>query len=124
MYGNPMYKIKIKLKNTKNALKIWSRNTFGNGCKLSSDIRIQLEQTQKETLANPTDLSLLTKEHAVYELLLKALDDENGMVKQKLGRDFFFSGDRNTEFFHRSLKIKQAKAQITLIIDMHRQIQK
>lgn len=41
------------------------------------------------------------------------------MIKQKLGREYQFEGDRNTKKFHTALKIKHSRSNIHAIQDRH-----
>lgn len=62
LLGNPMFILQAKLKNLKAALKSWSHNTFGDGNKLSNDIRNKLHDVQIRLLANRNDALLADQE--------------------------------------------------------------
>ena len=69
-------------------------------------------------LAQPYNMQLSSLEYKLTIKLTAAMEDELQMVKQKLGTEYHFEGDRNTAFFHTALKINQAKVKITDITDM------
>lgn len=116
-YGNPMYIFCRKLSATKDALREWAKSKFGSGNLRSSRLEEQLKEAQDQMMAQPRNQDLANKETQLYNDLNQALVTECAMRRQQLRIKWGSEGDRNTKFFHASVKVKHAKSNISSIYD-------
>lgn len=116
-FGSPMFVLQQKLKNAKRALGRWARCRFGTGDLLSSTIAITLADARTQAMQTPNNVELANAEYKLQDQYHRALEAENDARKQKLRFKWTNSGDRNTKFFHDSLKVKHSKSYIHCIID-------
>lgn len=112
-----MLKLQQKLKHTKNNLKEWAKHRFGKGNKQSTLIRKQFISVHQRIMNQSSDPALSTLENDLTARLSKAMKTETSMLKQKARENWNLDGDRNTKFYHATLKIKQTKSLITSILD-------
>ncbi|KAK1407942.1 hypothetical protein QVD17_39570 [Tagetes erecta] len=66
---------------------------------------------------NPFDLDLRKEEAVVANKFKEASLDEERYLKQKSKIDWLAEGDNNTAFFHNSLKVKNHRSRIDVILD-------
>ncbi|GAU26607.1 hypothetical protein TSUD_102140 [Trifolium subterraneum] len=106
--GCPMFVLSKKLKFLKEKLKIWNKEVFGN---VHDQIKIAEEKVnsiQYVINSNGHSDSLMDLEkQAQFELEL-ALNMEEAFRKEKTKVKWCLDGDRNTKYFHRVTKIKNA----------------
>lgn len=112
-----MFILQQKLKHAKSFLKPWANTTFGKGDQISKRIREELYQIQNDMVLDPYNEVLSDMEHNKNKDLVDALQNEIYVIKEKLGKDCFFHGDRNSAFYHNALAIKRSKGFIHSIID-------
>jgi len=111
--GCPMFVLNQKLKHLKMALKVWNKNTFG-------DIHLQVKVATEKLDAIQDEIDnlgvtddLMDQEKAAQIHLEKVLDTEETFWHQKSKVNWHSQGDRNTAYFHRIAKIKNATNLIT-----------
>ncbi|XP_059285202.1 uncharacterized protein LOC132038567 [Lycium ferocissimum] len=108
--GNPFTKFHHKLKKVNNALRNWSKNTYGNIfqqiASLEEVIKVHEEQFEsspivqnRERLHKGADLS-------------RFLHLEKLFWKLKSGLTWFQDGDRNSKFFHAYVKRRRKKLRV------------
>ena len=116
MLRSPIEVLHRKLKRLKQRLKAFNKEMFSD---LSIRVKaktIELDRMQEEVLRQPgIDLVQLEKKLSVelYELI----QAEEGFYKQKSGIKWLREGDANTNFFHKSVAVRQSKGIITTLID-------
>lgn len=112
-FGSPMQILSQKLKRLKEGLKVWNKNIFRDIHKQVKKSVDKLDQIQYSiNIAGGTD-DLLNQEKLAKIELERALNIEEEFWKEKARINWHCDGDRNTAFFHRTAKIKQAFKKIT-----------
>lgn len=112
-FGSPMQILSQKLKRLKEELKVWNKNIFGDIHKQVKKSVDKLDQIQYSiNIAGGTD-DLLNQEKLAKIELERALNIEEKIWKEKARINWHCDGDRNTAYFHRTAKIKQAYKKIT-----------
>lgn len=106
-----------KLKATKEALRVWARNNFGNGTLKSTLLRQKLIVAQEYMVRNPDNAAAAENKRSIHKQLNDALKVEGKMKRQQLRLKWAHDGDNNTAYFHAAIKIKQAKENISHIYD-------
>ena len=115
--GCPMYVLNEKLKHLKLALKHWNINVFGNVHDQVKDAKLKVDHIQEENDNNGHSDILMQQEKDVQLILEQALNVEELFWQQKSRVQWHCEGDRNTSYFHRLAKIKNASNLITSIKD-------
>ncbi|KAK1441009.1 hypothetical protein QVD17_06845 [Tagetes erecta] len=80
-------------------------------------LREELDGIQKLIDRDPFDLELRRQESECQKKFLEASLDEECFLKQKSKVDWLAAGDQNTAFFHNTLKSKNHRARIDVIMD-------
>lgn len=112
--ASSLCKLQIKLKMLKEKLKFWNKNTFGNIYDKIKEAKYNIKQLEERL---EVQFSIL-----VADLLLEEKKLEMGLLKEEmLLRDksqqtWLKDGDRNTAFFHASLKIMKKGRSFTRMI--------
>lgn len=94
-----------KLKVSKDNIKVWNREKYGN---CFSKISILEEQLKACDLGQRPDLS----RKVIEQNLLRAYKDAEEILKQKSRITWDMDEDENTRYFHSVVKIRQRKNQI------------
>jgi exonuclease III len=116
-FGNPMFKFCRKLKSIKHAIKQWATATFGSGGLLSATLAQQLKIKQDFMMEHPLDVQAADEERQLFLEVNSALKLEANMKRQQLNKKWHDEGDKNTKFYHDSIKVKQARENIHCITD-------
>jgi hypothetical protein len=106
--GCPMYILNTKLKRLKEELKVWNRETFGNIHDYVRVAELHLHDIQQQIHTNGHSDHLMNLEKNAQCELDKALDKQDLFWKEKSRTTWHSDGDRNTTYFHRLTKIKNA----------------
>lgn len=113
-HGNPFSVFTDKLKRTKKAL-INLNRSVGN---LSTSVKIaaeELHHTQALLHANPLDSVLINQEQRCIQTLWTALDMEETLLQQKSSVVWLELGDKNSSFFHNTVKSRWNVNKILII---------
>lgn len=115
VFGCPMFILMQKLKALKQELKSWNKETVG-------DVHLNVEKAQaaldyiqaQGSELGYTDL-LLEEETTAQVKLHKALLDQEEFWKEKARINWHCQGDRNTAFFHKVAKIRNASKRMSIL---------
>ncbi|XP_026383796.1 uncharacterized protein LOC113279314 [Papaver somniferum] len=115
--GDPAFVFQSKLKRLKNILKLWNWEVFGDVNLQIKEAEVKFQRAMEESDNYPLDEEKLKK-------LVEAQNDFNtkevqksAMLRQKARVRWIKKGDSNTNFFHTSIKIKQAQNCISEVED-------
>jgi hypothetical protein len=115
--GFHMYQLYVKLKVVKAVLKQKNETCFGNLKQKVLQARDKLDLAQKEVISSLGRADCLLKERECLHAFVSLAKAEESFLKQKSRNQWLKLGDQNNGFFHRSLKVKQAKNTITHLWD-------
>jgi hypothetical protein len=110
-----MQKLSHKLKILKGELKTWNKTVFGDINKEVRNAVANLDIIQNCINRDGYTDTLVKQEMLVKETLENALNMEELFWQEKSRAKWHCQGDRNTGFFHRVTKIKQAYKKINSI---------
>ena len=115
--GTPMHVLHYKLKSLKPKLQLWNKEVVGNLNHRVTHAQQQLYEAQLtiDQLGFSTERS--NEEVACMANYSQALNLLNSFWQNKFKHARFIEGDRNTAFFHRSAKIRDAQSYISLLKD-------
>jgi len=106
--GHGMSRLQAKLRNVKNAFKVWNRTVFGD---VDRQVRLAIDEVNRiQQLLDSEGFSdnLYLQDLEAQLLLTKALNVQEHFWKEKARNQQFVSGDRNTAYFHRVSTIQAA----------------
>ncbi|XP_042487034.1 uncharacterized protein LOC122067264 [Macadamia integrifolia] len=110
--GNPIFILSQKLKRVKLFIKPWGRKNFpniDNEVKKASD---HLNSVHQEIEAAGMSDDLFGREADAKTALLKATQLQDNLWAQKAKLRWMKDGDKNSKFFHLSVKMRRARNQI------------
>ncbi|XP_057790918.1 uncharacterized protein LOC131008031 [Salvia miltiorrhiza] len=108
----------VKLKRLKRELQSWNRSTFGQVDKLVIAAQKELTDIQLNISSQGYTDDLFDKEVQAQAKINVALSQKSCLLQQKSRVSWLNDGDRNTAFFHASLRYKQKPNRIqSLMID-------
>jgi hypothetical protein len=113
--GCPMYVLSEKLKILKKNLKTWNKNVFGNVHENVKKCKLKVDEIQALLDSNGPSDTLLDQEKIAQVSLENALHLEELFWHEKSKVKWHCEGDRNTSYFHKLAKFRQATNQITSI---------
>ncbi|KAL2248352.1 UNVERIFIED_CONTAM: hypothetical protein Sindi_2687500 [Sesamum indicum] len=110
-----------KLYRLKNHLKQWNKDCFGNIFSLVDQAKAAANEIEKHfnRLLSEANLTNLNKHNAT---LVHALKLESEFWRQKSNCKWLEAGERNTKFFHASVKKKRLKSRISRVMDNQHEI--
>ncbi|KAL2253120.1 UNVERIFIED_CONTAM: hypothetical protein Sindi_0106700 [Sesamum indicum] len=110
--GYGMYRLQQKLYRLKDHLKQWNKDTFGNIFSLVDQAKAAANEAEKQfdRLPSEANLTNLNRQNAA---LVHALKLESEFWRQKSNCKWLDAGERNTKFFHASVKKKRLKSRIS-----------
>ncbi|KAL0294568.1 UNVERIFIED_CONTAM: LINE-1 reverse transcriptase [Sesamum radiatum] len=119
--GYGMYKLQQKLYRTKELLKKWNRETFGNVFSTAQQAKREATDAEKKFDRDPSEANLiaLNKSNAV---MVQALTMEAEYWRQKSNCKWLEAGERNTKYFHSLVKKKRIKSTIHRIMEGNQEI--
>ncbi|KAF8402130.1 hypothetical protein HHK36_013082 [Tetracentron sinense] len=115
--GNPMYKLVHKLKSTRNALRVWSKEMFGHIKHRINLARDEAELAYNALEQNPSNAQLHQEAKLAKERLHDILVVEEAELKQKSRIQWLNLGDQNNKFFFNSLCARRSRNRIDTIKD-------
>ncbi|KAL0297913.1 UNVERIFIED_CONTAM: hypothetical protein Scaly_3079300 [Sesamum calycinum] len=119
--GYGMYRLQQKLYRLKDYLKQWNRDIFGNVFSLVDQSKAAANEAEKQFDRHPSKANLinLNRQNAA---LVHALNFESEFWRQKSNCKWLEAGERNTKFFHSSVKKKRLKSRISRVMDNQQEI--
>ncbi|KAF1859029.1 hypothetical protein Lal_00000853 [Lupinus albus] len=113
--GFPMFILRQKLKLLKKELRLRNSNIFGNIHLMVKKALEKVDSIQACISEVGHSLELLRQETKAQFDLLKAIDVEEAFGKEKARINWHSLRDRNTSFFHKVSKIRQATKSMSLL---------
>eukprot|EP00253_Pinus_taeda_P023598 PITA_23598 len=114
--GSPHYIWETKLKSLITAIKQWARDYTAEENKKRTDLHKQLEQWNQEKESTQYTEEDQSKENKMYKELYRQNGSEEEEQRQKSRCLWLRAGDKNTSFFHNSLKLRRTGNQIEKIM--------
>jgi hypothetical protein len=115
--GFPMYQLYSKLKVVKIVLKRQNLVCFGNLQRRVMEARDNLDLAQKKVIESCGSAACMSKERECLHAYVSITNAEEAFLKQKARNQWLKLGDQNSSFFHRSLRVQNARNSITLLWD-------
>ncbi|GKB20225.1 trichome birefringence-like protein 3, partial [Tanacetum coccineum] len=114
--GHNMFKVVTKLKLLKKPMRKLLHDQ-GNLHERVEKLRMELDTVQKALDSNPADLILREEEGAYVQAFNEAKLDEERFLKQKAKVEWLDVGDSNSAYFHKSIKCRNQRSRIELILN-------
>lgn len=113
--GTPMYRVVMKLKAVKMALKQLHRDQYSKISDKVKSVSGKLQQVQDLLITSPSDCELQKQEKHCRQLYKRLVSAELSLLKQKAKVDWLQKNDTNSEFFYSKVKEKHSQSRITSI---------
>ncbi|KAL0297837.1 UNVERIFIED_CONTAM: hypothetical protein Scaly_3081700 [Sesamum calycinum] len=110
--GYGMYKLQQKIYRTKELLKRWNREVFGNVFTTVEHAKQEAEEAEKNFDRDPSEANLVAL-NKCNAALVHALSLESEYWRQKSNCKWLEDGERNTKYFHSLVKKKGSSPQST-----------
>ncbi|KAL0462890.1 UNVERIFIED_CONTAM: LINE-1 reverse transcriptase [Sesamum latifolium] len=121
IHGHGMCKLQQKLYRTKELLKSWNKEVFGNVFSRVEEAKTRASEADKCYHRNPSDNNLITLNKLNAEVI-QTLNMESDFWRQKSNCKWLELGERNTKFFHSMVKKKRVKSRIHRILEEDEEI--
>ncbi|XP_042515366.1 uncharacterized protein LOC122089737 [Macadamia integrifolia] len=110
--GGPIGRLAYKLRAVKGALKGWARQTFPNLDVALKEATAEVEEVQRTIDQIGMSDELYSREAEAKSKLLKAVEMHEKLWAEKARCNWAKLGDRNSKFFHLSVKVRRIKNSI------------
>lgn len=110
--GNPLVRLAKKLKRLKVPLKALNKEEYGDINKRVEKARQNLENVQKQLMDDPFNRQLQVETQNARETYSNFLTFEEAFFKEKARIKWMKEGDKNTQFFHRTVRMYNARNKI------------
>ena len=114
--GNFQFQLFQKLKHLKGVLKKFARTSMGNVKIRAEKAREELMGCQKMLDIHPSNALLKDQEKNLLKNFLEAIRIEEEVLRQKSRVQWLDAGDRNTAFFHNSIKNRRNSKRIVSLL--------
>jgi hypothetical protein len=115
--GVPMFQLCKKLKAFKAVLKEKTSSFYGDLKRRVNKAKTCLDLAQHAVLESHGRLDCLIKERECLHAYVSTIKAEEAFLKQKARNQWLQLGDQNNAFFHRMLKGRQARNNISFLLD-------
>lgn len=115
--GNPQIRLAKKLKGLKDPLKVLNKNSFANISAQVQNAKNNLELAQMQAVEDPSNDQILQLEKNAVEDYVRLSTFEESFFIEKARIRWLKDGDRNTHFFHRTVKAHSARNKILRLQD-------
>ncbi|XP_059071401.1 uncharacterized protein LOC131865961 [Cryptomeria japonica] len=115
--GSKMFYLNSKLKEIKHKLLYWNKERFKNIFEEKLRIEKEMENVNTEVIRHGMDQVLYETEKRLLGEYEDTLAKEEIFWKQKSREVWLSDGDKNTKFFHNSVKVRRANEENQIIID-------
>ncbi|KAL0411746.1 UNVERIFIED_CONTAM: hypothetical protein Slati_3764300 [Sesamum latifolium] len=119
--GYGMYKLQQKIYRTKEMLKQWNRDIFGNVFTPVQQAKQNATEAEKKFDMDPSEENLIALNKSNAELV-HALSLESEYWRQKSNCKWLEDGERNIKFFHSLVKKKRIKSSIHRIMKGNQEV--
>ncbi|KAL0290583.1 UNVERIFIED_CONTAM: hypothetical protein Sradi_7046800 [Sesamum radiatum] len=119
--GYGMYKLQQKIYRTKELLKRWNREVFGNVFTTVEHAKQEAEEAEKNFDRDPSEANLIAL-NKCNAALVHTLSLESEYWRQKSNCKWLEDGERNTKYFHSLVKKKRLKSTIHRIFEENQEI--
>ncbi|CAM8923331.1 unnamed protein product [Rhodiola kirilowii] len=116
LHINPLVNFGLKLKRTRAALNYWNWETFGDVNRKIKETQMLLDSLEHQ-LQNEWKDSINSQIIEVRQTLNSLLRFQLGMLEEKAKVSWYKDGDRNSSFFHASIKARRAQNKINLELE-------
>jgi hypothetical protein len=111
-----MYRFQQRLKNLKQILRNWNKNTFGDIFAGQKHLANSMREIQEQIRTQGLTSDLKEQEQVVTQQLAARKKQEEILWRQKSRIRWLKEGDRNTKFFHRTTVQRRHTNRITSLI--------
>ncbi|XP_057790955.1 uncharacterized protein LOC131008071 [Salvia miltiorrhiza] len=108
----PLLKVMVKLKRLRSSLKSWNKEVFGHVDVDINQMQMDLERIQTRISTEGYSDTLFDEEVEAQARLSTKLLRKDLLLKQKSRIRWLNDGDRNTSFFHNSIKARKKQLHI------------
>lgn len=115
--GVPMYKLVSKLKMLKARLKLLNQEAFSEVSLRTAEARQALSAIQSDLQDDPANLDLTERERSCRRAFVELRSHEEPFYRQKSRIRWLKEGDKNSKFFHHSVKRRQLANRILSVKD-------
>nr|GEY21057.1 hypothetical protein [Tanacetum cinerariifolium] len=113
--GHSMFQVTQKMKKLKKPFRKMVHDQ-GNLHKRVNHLRIKLDEIQKAIDRDPANGSLRDEEATYIKAFNEAKIDEERFLRQKAKIDWLEVGDSNSAYFHKSIKYRNQRSRIDVVI--------
>ncbi|GLJ56609.1 hypothetical protein SUGI_1239030 [Cryptomeria japonica] len=115
VFGFGIYKVVNKLKIIKQKLIHWNKEHFGNIFDKKAQVEAKLAEVKEKVMRHWMDEALLLREKKLLSDHESILAKEEVFWKQKSRYTWLEEGDKNTKFFHNSVRLRRVINHISKI---------
>lgn len=115
--GYPMFQLVSKLKMLKTRLRTLNKDSFSDISCRTEEARVAHSVLHAQLQENPSDLQLVDMERGSRITFIELRKQEESLYRQKSRINWLKEGDKNTKFFHHSVKRRQLINRIITVRD-------
>ncbi|KAL9678256.1 hypothetical protein QQ045_016098 [Rhodiola kirilowii] len=116
MHKNPLVNFGLKLKKTRTDLNSWNWEVFGDVKRKIKETQVLLDSLECQ-LQNAWSDTISSRIAETRQNMNNLLRFQLGMLEEKVKVSWYKDGDRNSSFFHASIKARRAQNKIKLNLE-------